>query len=51
MKVNLATNFSLDFRGYFNDSRLDYDSAFSGGANSLAVAFSKQFVAYAGGWA
>ncbi|MDB5724434.1 MAG: hypothetical protein JWQ16_1188 [Novosphingobium sp.] len=48
VKVNIASNFSLDFRGYFNDSRLDYDSSFSGGANSLAVAFSKQFVAYAG---
>jgi vitamin B12 transporter len=48
VKVNLAPEFSLDFRGYFTDSRLDYDSAFSGGADSLAVADGKQFVAYAG---
>jgi vitamin B12 transporter len=48
LKANLAENFSLDFRGYFTDSVLDYDSAFSGGAESLARAINKQFVAYAG---
>jgi vitamin B12 transporter len=47
-KVNLTPNLSLDFRGYFNDSRVAYDSPFSGGANSQPVAYSRQFVAYAG---
>lgn len=48
LKLNLTDTFNLDFRGYFNDSRVAYDSAFSGGANSLPVAYSRQFVAYAG---
>jgi vitamin B12 transporter len=48
VKLNLAANFSLDFRGYFNDSRVAYDSPFSGGADSLPVAYNRQFVAYAG---
>lgn len=48
VKVNLAPNFSLDFRGYYNDSEVNYDSPFSGGANSLAVANNDQLVLYAG---
>ena len=48
VKVNLAPSLRLDFRGYFNDSRIAYDSPFSGGANSLPVAYNRQFVAYAG---
>ncbi len=48
LKINIAPSFSLDFRGYYNDSRVSYDSPFSGGANSLAVANNDQFVAYVG---
>lgn len=48
VKAELAPNLSLDVRGYYNDGRVAYDSPFSGGANSLAVAFNKQFVIYAG---
>lgn len=48
VKLNITPNFNLDFRGYFNDSRVAYDSDFSGGANSQPVAYSRQFVAYAG---
>lgn len=48
VKAKLTPDFSLDFRGYYNDSRVEYDSPFSGGANSLAVAFNQQFVVYAG---
>lgn len=48
LKINIAPNFSLDFRGYYNDSRVSYDSPFSGGADSLAVADNDQLVIYAG---
>jgi vitamin B12 transporter len=48
LKINIAPSFSLDLRGYFNDSRVSYDSPFSGGADSLAVANNDQFVAYVG---
>lgn len=51
LKVNLAANFNLDFRGYFNDSRIDYDNPYAyttSPGNARPVAFNKQFVAYAG---
>ncbi len=51
LKVNLAPNFNLDFRGYFNDGRIEYDnpSAFTTTAgDALPVAFNKQFIFYAG---
>lgn len=51
LKVNLASNFNLDFRGYFNDARIEYDNAFAfttTPANALPVAFNQQFVFYAG---
>jgi vitamin B12 transporter len=48
VKVSLAPGFSLDLRGYFNDSRVAYDSEFSGGADSRPVAYSREFVAYVG---
>ncbi|MEO5587292.1 MAG: TonB-dependent receptor [Novosphingobium sp.] len=49
VKVNLAPNFSLDFRGYFNDSRIEFDDSFgTDPVNALPVAFNKQFVTYAG---
>lgn len=51
LKVNLTSNFSLDFRGYFNDARVEYDNAFAfttTPADALPVAFNQQFVFYAG---
>ena len=56
LKANLTETFSLDFRGYFTDAVLNFDSNASnfftgensGGANSLAIAYNKQFVGYAG---
>lgn len=50
-KVNLTSNFNLDFRGYFNDARVEYDNGFAfttTPGNALPVAFNKQFVVYAG---
>jgi vitamin B12 transporter len=55
-KANLTENFSLDFRGYFTDAVVNFDSSASnfftgensGGANSLAIGYNRQFVAYAG---
>ena len=48
LKVHLADSVSLDLRGWYNRSRIDYDSAFSGGANALPVARNRQWVGYAG---
>lgn len=48
MTFALAENVQLDLRGQYGDTRSDYDSAFSGGANSLARAHNKQWFAYAG---
>jgi vitamin B12 transporter len=56
LKANLTETFSLDFRGYFTDAVVNFDSnaanfvtgETSGGANSLAVGYNQQFVAYAG---
>lgn len=51
LKVNLTSNFNLDFRGYFNDARVEYDNGFAfttTPGNALPVAFNKQFVFYAG---
>lgn len=48
IKAHLADNVSLDLRGYYAKARIDYDSAFSGGANALPVANNRQWVAYAG---
>lgn len=44
----LSDTIELDVRGNYSDTRSDYDSAFSGGANSLAKAHNKQWFAYAG---
>lgn len=44
----LAENVELDLRGQYGDTRSQYDSAFSGGANSLAQADNTQWFAYAG---
>ncbi len=51
LKVNLTSNFNLDFRGYFNDSRIEYDNPYAyttSAGDARPVAFNKQFVAYAG---
>lgn len=48
VKVNLAEGISLDFRGYYNNSRVDFDSAWSGGGDALPVARGRQFAGYAG---
>lgn len=44
----LAPNLRIDLRGTYNNARTSYDSAFSGGANSLAEARNTQWTAYAG---
>ena len=46
--VALAPGLSLDLRGNWSKVRSSYDSAFSGGANSLAEARNTQWYAYAG---
>ena len=48
LKVNLASNFALDFRGYYNRGTIEYDSAFGVGANALPVSRNRQFVGYVG---
>ncbi len=48
LKVNLTDNFAFDFRGFYNDSKVEYDSPFGTGANALPVSHNKQFVGYVG---
>jgi vitamin B12 transporter len=48
LKVNLAENFALDFRGYYNRGTIEYDAAFGGGPNSLPISKNRQFTGYAG---
>lgn len=51
LKVNLTSNFNLDFRGYFNDGHIAYDNAYAWmttAGDALPVADNKQFVLYAG---
>lgn len=48
LKVNLAEGIALDFRGYYNDGRIDYDSPFGAGANGLPVSDNAQFLGYVG---
>ena len=48
LKVNLADNFALDFRGYYNRGTIEYDSPFGAGANALPVSRNKQFIGYVG---
>lgn len=48
LKVNLADNFALDFRGYYNRGTIEYDAAFGGGPNSLPISKNRQFVGYVG---
>lgn len=46
--LTLAEGVELDLRGSWSDGRIDYDSAYSGGANSLAEAHNRQWFGYAG---
>ena len=48
LKINLSDAFSLDFRGYYNRSMIEFDSAFGVGANALPVSRNQQFVGYVG---
>jgi vitamin B12 transporter len=48
LKINLTDNFAFDFRGYYNDGKVEYDSPFGIGADALPVSHNKQFVGYVG---
>ncbi len=48
MKVNLSDAISLDFRGYYNKGRVEYDSPFGAGGDAVPVSRNKQFIGYAG---
>lgn len=48
LKVNLAENVALDFRGYYNRGTIEYDSPFGGGANALPISKNRQFTGYIG---
>ncbi len=48
IKVNLTDNFALDFRGFYNDGDVEYDSPFGVGANGLPVSRNIQFTGYVG---
>ncbi|WP_373475413.1 TonB-dependent receptor plug domain-containing protein [Sphingorhabdus sp.] len=48
LKVNVAENFALDFRGYYNRGTIEFDSPFGVGANGLPVARNRQFIGYVG---
>ena len=48
LKVNVAENFALDFRGYYNRGTIEFDSPFGVGADGLPVARNRQFIGYVG---
>lgn len=48
LRINVSDAFNLDFRGYYNDATVEYDSAFGIGANALPVTRNRQFVGYVG---
>jgi vitamin B12 transporter len=48
LKVNLSQHISLDFRGYYNRGRVEYDSPFGSGGDAVPVSRNKQFVGYVG---
>ena len=48
LKMNLSDNFSLDFRGYYNNGLVEYDSPFGAGGNAVPVSRNKQFIGYTG---
>jgi len=48
LKVNVSEDIAVDFRGYYNDGYVEYDSAFGAGANGLPEAANTQFIGYVG---
>jgi vitamin B12 transporter len=48
LKVNLTDEFALDFRGYYNRGRVEYDSPFGAGGDALPVTRNRQFIGYVG---
>jgi vitamin B12 transporter len=48
LKVNLSDNVSLDFRGYYNRGRVEYDSPFGAGGNAQPISRNRQFIGYTG---
>lgn len=48
LKVNLSEVVTLDFRGYYNDGDIEYDSPFGAGANGLPESANTQFIGYVG---
>lgn len=48
VEVELASNLQLDLRGSYSKTRNSYDSAWSGGADSLARARNRQWLGHAG---
>lgn len=48
LKVNLSEDMALDFRGYYNDGDIEYDSPFGAGANGLPESANTQFIGYVG---
>lgn len=48
VRVALAADLALDLRSTYGESRIAYDSPWSGGAEALPVANNRQFTGYAG---
>jgi vitamin B12 transporter len=48
LKFNLSDAVSLDFRGYYNRGRVEYDSPFGAGGDALPVSRNRQFIGYVG---
>jgi vitamin B12 transporter len=48
LKVRLSETVGLDFRGFYTDGRIEYDSPFGAGANALPVSDNRQFLGYVG---
>ena len=48
LKVNFSDDFSLDFRGYYNNGLVEYDSPSGAGGNALPVSRNKHYIGYAG---
>ncbi len=48
LKIRLSDAVGLDFRGYYSDGRIEYDSPFGAGADALPVSDNRQFVGYVG---
>jgi vitamin B12 transporter len=48
LKVNLSDGVALDFRGYYNDGDIEYDSSSGAGANGVPESANTQFIGYVG---